>query len=268
MSAQPSFFKITMGQLPENYCPGNPQELADAIASRLMITTESGSSSFVTGSVAPTSNQGPWLKDGLEWWVWDDSIGGYRPITKGGFNTVQSFDASGTFTVPAGIYYIMAEVWGGGGGGGDVNTNNGNGGGGGGFGKKLFPVLPGDALTITVGAGGANGSPAGANGGDSLIILNGNTLITAGGGVGGQDGGTPNGGGAGGAVTGASIAISGGAGDDEISRPGGNGGSSPCGGAGGTTESHKNGIAPGGGGSGGQAGAGGVGASGRINIWY
>ena len=36
---------------------------------------------FVTGSTAPTSDVGPWLKNGTEWWVWDSVSGAYVSIT-------------------------------------------------------------------------------------------------------------------------------------------------------------------------------------------
>jgi hypothetical protein len=76
---QPVRFIVTMGALPEGFC-GTPQELAQAIADRLIIQANPFNSSFATGSVAPTSNIGPWLKDCEEWYVWDDATGQYIPM--------------------------------------------------------------------------------------------------------------------------------------------------------------------------------------------
>lgn len=58
-----------------------PQQLADAIAQRLRIVTQQSFALFVTGSTEPSSNVGPWLKNGVEWYVWSDSEGAYVPIT-------------------------------------------------------------------------------------------------------------------------------------------------------------------------------------------
>lgn len=71
---------IQMGALPPNV-RWTPQQLADAIAARLSITTQQALSLFVSGSTEPSSNVGPWLKNGTEWWVWSDSDGTYVPIS-------------------------------------------------------------------------------------------------------------------------------------------------------------------------------------------
>lgn len=84
----------------------------------------------------------------------------------------QTFLASGTFTVPAGVREVEVEVWGAGGGsmassGGGVFTN---GGAGGGYTRKRIKgLVPGTAITVTVGAGGAASASGvvGGNGGTS-----------------------------------------------------------------------------------------------------
>lgn len=58
---------------------GTPRELQDAITARLTIETQTELALFVTGSVAPVTNVGPWLKDGVTWYVWDDGSGSYIP---------------------------------------------------------------------------------------------------------------------------------------------------------------------------------------------
>lgn len=69
---------IEMGALPPNQ-QWTPQELADAIAARLRITTQQTLSLFVAGSTAPTSDSGPWWKDNQTWWRWNSGTGTYVP---------------------------------------------------------------------------------------------------------------------------------------------------------------------------------------------
>lgn len=262
---------VSMGALPEGFCPATMQQLGDAIAARLIISSNAAFSSFAIGPLAPTSNVGPWLKDCEEWFVWDSSTASYRPIPKGGFNAFEVFDATTTFTVPPFIYKLMVEGWGGGGGGSNFSetTGTGGGGGGGGFGKTIIDVVPGQSLTLTIGAGGGPGLPS-TPGGDTIITGPAGVIMTAGGGTLGD---SLNGGG-GGVVTGAEFSIQGGSGASQTSQIG-IGGSSPQGGAGGIKSFitvRLNGIVPGGGGSGGSSGiggeVGGSGAHGRVVIWY
>ncbi|MFN7013460.1 MAG: LamG domain-containing protein, partial [Bacteroidia bacterium] len=82
--------------------------------------------------------------------------------------TSQTFTSSGTFTVPAGVYQVTVEAWGGGGKGGDgLNVGKvGGGGGGGAYSAKSIAVIPGNTYTVNVGLGATNSS----NGGDSWFI--------------------------------------------------------------------------------------------------
>lgn len=102
------------------------------------------------------------------------------------------FQTSGTFKVPPGVYKLRARVVGAGGGG----ALNGCGGGGGGYAHGVISVLPGDTITITVGAGGVSGTPGTAGGSSSF-----GSYISAtggGGGVIGSSTGAVGGAGAGG----------------------------------------------------------------------
>ena len=88
---------------------------------------------------------------------------------------VNVITATGTWTKPAGLKYIIVEVIGGGGGGGGVTSNtsqtsNSGGGGGGGYTlKKILESSLGSTETVTVGSGGAGGAgnSSGTNGGTS-----------------------------------------------------------------------------------------------------
>ena len=83
------------------------QQLQDAIAANLSIDTSDQLSLFVTGSAAPTSNVGPWLNNGVTWYVWDSSTGAYipQPLAQDSLR----FVASKTAPDP-GIYIFWIEL--------------------------------------------------------------------------------------------------------------------------------------------------------------
>lgn len=275
-SAQPIRLTVTAGNLPEGYCPASYQQLFTDIATRLIVTPNQANTTFVTGSVEPTSNIGPWLKDCLQWFFFDDATGRYVIQTKGGFDSVQVFNTSGTFVVPDNIHKLKIEAWGGGGGGANNSGGGqgGGGGGGGGYGMDIITVIPSQAITVTVGSAGAGGAPGVAGGASTVLTL------SAGGGSGGLTDSSGQGGvgGNGGVTTGADIPTNGESGGtsagNAAANHGGEGGDSPQGGGGGTaspTAAQLIGVTPGGGGAGGTASlvtAGGSGAPGRVIIWY
>ncbi len=59
---------------------GTPQQFFETMLARMKISAPFGIVTFVSGSNKPTSNQGPWLKDGTQWWVWDDDESDYVPL--------------------------------------------------------------------------------------------------------------------------------------------------------------------------------------------
>jgi len=71
-------FSFRAAPLPINF-KGTPQQFADALVARLMAWSESAIATFVAGSVEPSSNVGPWLKNGQSWYVWDVNTGSYVP---------------------------------------------------------------------------------------------------------------------------------------------------------------------------------------------
>jgi len=128
--------------------------------------------SGVTGPTGPTGPQGPTGPPGP------------------GLNGRQEFQASGTFTVPAGVNKLSVELYGAGGGGAVVTCNGGGGGGGGAYTSTILAVQAGQVLTITVGVkgrAGITGNPSGGNGGDTQVLDANNNLLAVGyGGGGGQ----------------------------------------------------------------------------------
>lgn len=255
---------VATANLPEGFCPSSMQELLQAFGARLIVTPNQSFNGFAIGSIEPASNVGPWFKDCLELFVFDDATARYVPMQiPGGFRTMVYETVSGTFTVPDFIYQIRVTAWGAGGGGFYDGANFNGGGGGGGRGVKIFAVTPGQMISFNVGIGGATGNPA-TNGGATTFLT-----MSAGGG----NAGILNYGVTGGIVTGADFGVTGGtSGQAPASGAPGHGGLSPGGGSGGefaTGGSVVTGVVPGGGGSGGYtASTGGNGANGAILIEF
>ena len=108
--------------------------------------------------------------------------------------TAAAVSTSGTWNVPntgwtTGFVTIYAVGGGGGGGGTSVVDYTACGGGAGGVAYATVPAVPGDLLTIQVGAGGAGGAigsqAAGGNGGSTVVTF-GSRVLTANGGTGGN----------------------------------------------------------------------------------
>lgn len=79
MPLQPTNLVLAAAQLPADF-EGTPQELFTALVRRLKILSTTGTNTFVVGDVEPSTNQGPWLKNGNKWYVFDIDAGGYVPI--------------------------------------------------------------------------------------------------------------------------------------------------------------------------------------------
>lgn len=114
----------------------------------------------------------------------------------------QTFTASGSLTIAAGVNQIYVDVVGGGGGGGGGSSSGGTavaaGAGGGGSGamknSALIAVTPAEVLTMSIGAGGTAGvlgtsvGTAGGAGGNTSLLRSAQTLLAAIGGLGGGPG--------------------------------------------------------------------------------
>lgn len=211
----------------------------------------------------------------------------------------ETFNTSGTFTTPTGIYTVTGECRGGGAGGsnnGSATARPGGGGGGGAYAKtNSIAVTPGQGYTVTVAAqvnaqtAGQNSSFTG-NSSQTVVAVGGSTTTTRTGGAGGTTtastgdvkfaggaGGTAantasNGGGGGG--EGGGSTATGGAGQANSGATGGAGGTGSDGGDGGkggdNTLAGADGSVPGGGGggAGGTNDVGGKGAAGQCVISY
>ncbi|MEE3500205.1 hypothetical protein [Acidiphilium acidophilum] len=208
-------------------------------------------------------------------------IGFKLPQLRPGFSSIQVFESSGAFIVPAGVTQVKVRAVGGGGGAGHHATLPGGGGGQGGTAIDIIGGLTaGQIVAVTVGAGGAPPSSPG-DGGAGGTSSFGSYLSASGGGGGG--GGTAalfaTAGGVGGIGSGARINQAGAMGGDGIAvacRGGDGGGDGRGRGASGpVTGFSASGFGGGGGGGGTTTGGtnpvgspGGLGAPGIVIVEY
>ncbi len=181
------------------------------------------------------------------------------PVLRPGFGSgVQTFVASGQFTVPAGVTQVEVEIWGAGSGSyASVPLTASGGGSGGGYAKKLVTGLtPGQTIPLTVGAGGLAGTTGGVAAGPGGTSTFGLFVSATGGSLNPQattsspgNGATPPGVGVGGDVN-----LTGSAGQAAMSGQGGMGGAPPIGGAQNSGTNGNHGSTPGGGASGAGSG--------------
>jgi hypothetical protein len=166
--------------------------------------------------------------------------------------TTQSYNSSGTFTVPGGVTSLTIEAWGGGGKGGLKSSGNSTygGGGGGGYAKKILTVTSGSSHTVNVGAGSSTTSA----GGDSWFSNNTSILAKGGNSVlnntsTGASGGSSS-------VCIGDVVLSGGNGANGATNGGGGGSSAGTVLIGANAINQNGAIAPSGGGNGGNGSSG------------
>lgn len=70
---------LQIAQLPLTF-EGNPNDLVQAITNRAKIVSPNGANFIFIGDIAPTTNVGPWLKGGTQWYVWSNSSNSYVPL--------------------------------------------------------------------------------------------------------------------------------------------------------------------------------------------
>lgn len=79
MALQDTNLILQSAPLPATFC-GTPQELWAAGIKRSKIVSTTGTSFIFIGDVEPTSNVGPWLRFGTQWWVFDVVTKRYIPL--------------------------------------------------------------------------------------------------------------------------------------------------------------------------------------------
>lgn len=78
MALKPTNLLIQLGPIPPTF-KGTPQDFAVAMVERMKIVSPSAITFIFTGDTEPTSNVGPWLKNGNSWWVFDTDTKRYVP---------------------------------------------------------------------------------------------------------------------------------------------------------------------------------------------
>jgi hypothetical protein len=79
MALTPTSLLVQMSPLSPTF-KGSPQDLATEMIRRMKILSPSGTNFIFIGDTAPSSNVGPWLKDGTKWYVWDEATKQYVPL--------------------------------------------------------------------------------------------------------------------------------------------------------------------------------------------
>lgn len=120
-------------------------------------TTDTTNASNIASGTLATARLGSGTADATTFLRGDQSWA----AAGGGFNSVQTFTSSGTWTRPSGVTKVIIEVQGAGGGGGGMSGGDrGGSGGGGGYAKKFLDVSSISTSTITIGAAGTGGAAA------------------------------------------------------------------------------------------------------------
>jgi len=88
MALKATNLTLQVAPLPPTF-KGTPNDLVAQIVARTRILSPSGTNFIFIGDTEPTSNVGPWLKGGTQWWVWSDTLNKYVPV-----------DISASFTIP------------------------------------------------------------------------------------------------------------------------------------------------------------------------
>ena len=78
MSLNATNLYIQSSPIPATF-KGSPNDLFTEMIKRMRILSPSGTNFIFVGDTEPTSNVGPWLKNGTQWYVWDPSTKRYVP---------------------------------------------------------------------------------------------------------------------------------------------------------------------------------------------
>lgn len=78
MSLNATNLYIQASPIPATF-KGTPNDLYTEMIRRMRIMSPSGTNFIFIGDTEPTSNVGPWLKNGTQWFVWDPNTKRYVP---------------------------------------------------------------------------------------------------------------------------------------------------------------------------------------------
>ena len=88
MSLKDTSLILEVAPLPTTFV-GTPNDLVAELVKRARIVSPNGANFIFIGDIQPTTNVGPWLKGGTQWYVWSDVQNTYVPA-----------DISASFTIP------------------------------------------------------------------------------------------------------------------------------------------------------------------------
>jgi len=88
MSLKDTSLIVQAAPLPTTF-KGSPNDFLAEMVKRMRIVSPNGANFIFIGDIQPTSNVGPWLKNGTQWWVWSDVENTYVPL-----------DVSASVTIP------------------------------------------------------------------------------------------------------------------------------------------------------------------------
>jgi|SRR5712664_303559 len=86
---------IQASKLPATFV-GTPQDFFAVMIRRMKIVSPDGTNFIFVGDTEPTSNVGPWLKNGTQWWVFDPSIKRYVPLDISASQTIPFWVSNST----------------------------------------------------------------------------------------------------------------------------------------------------------------------------
>ncbi len=132
MSLKSTSLIIQAAPLPATF-KGTPNDFLAAAVQRMKILSPNGTNFIFIGDTEPTSNVGPWLKGGTQWWVWDTNTKRYVPLDISQSTTIPFFvglstpasstppiwllttkdatDVDPTFGSPIGWYVFNGSAW-------------------------------------------------------------------------------------------------------------------------------------------------------------
>lgn len=108
MSLQDTNLLILFSNLPGTL-DMTPNEFAVELVQRLKIVSPTGTSFITVGDTEPTSNLGPWLKGGTQWWVFSDATNRYIPLDISESETVPFFFGATTPTSTPPTFWLRTN---------------------------------------------------------------------------------------------------------------------------------------------------------------
>lgn len=95
MSLKDTSLIVEAAPLPTTF-EGKPNDFLAAMVKRMRIVSPNGANFIFIGDIQPTTNVGPWLKGGTQWYVWSDTQNTYVPLDVSASVTIPFFIGNAT----------------------------------------------------------------------------------------------------------------------------------------------------------------------------